>query len=333
MVRPVPRRITPIGDGQHMSTSTRLLIVDDDDTLRTNLARRFKQRGLEVTDFPSAEAVLEKPPSGRQDVALLDLHLPGIDGIELMRRLKERQPDLECILFTAQGSIDTAVGAMRQGAYDYVTKPVPNFAELDVRIQKAAEKSRLLLRDRQRAEQLAYESPRYRLVGSGPELQKVVKLIERVAPTNATVLIRGASGTGKELVARALHLNSPQKKPPVRRGQLRRAPGDAAGERAIRSRQGSVHRAQANKSGLVEVAEGGTLFVDEIGEMAPSLQAKLLRVLEDGHYRRVGSTDDAHADVRVIAATHRDLEEFQRAGRFREDLYYRLNVITINLPR
>ena len=197
-----------------MSTPTRLLIVDDDDLLRANLARRLRKQGLEVADFPGAEAALDKLPAGRWDVALLDLHMPGIDGITLMGRLKERQPDLECLLFTAQGSIDTAVEAMRQGAYDYVTKPVPNLAELDVRIQKAAEKSRLLLRDRQRAEQLAYESPRYRLVGSGPELQKVVKLIERVAPTNATVLIRGASGTGKELVARALHLNSPRKAHP-----------------------------------------------------------------------------------------------------------------------
>src|SRR5690349_12768071 len=163
-----------------MSTPTRLLIVDDDDTLRANLARRYRHQGYEVADFPSAEALLAKPPAGRWDVALLDLHLPGIDGIELLAKLKERQPELECVLFTAQGSIETAVEAMRRGAYDYVTKPVPHLPELDVRLQKAAEKSQLVRRDRQWAEHVAYESPRYHLVGSSPGLQRVVKLIERV---------------------------------------------------------------------------------------------------------------------------------------------------------
>jgi len=197
-----------------MTQNIRLLIVDDDEMLRQNLVRRYRHLGMTITDSASAEDLLSRSAAGPWDVALLDLHLPGIDGIALMARLKERQPDLECLLFTAEGSIETAVDAMRQGAYDYVAKPIPNLAELDVRLQKAAEKGQLVRRDRQWSEQIAYESPRYRLIGSGPEMQQVLRLIERVAPTNATALIRGASGTGKELVARAIHLNSPPARSP-----------------------------------------------------------------------------------------------------------------------
>jgi DNA-binding NtrC family response regulator len=315
-----------------MSPPSRLLIVDDDDLLRSTLARRYRNRGWEVADFPSAEALLDKPPAGSWDAALLDLNLPGLDGIALLGRLKERQPDLECVLFTAQGSVETAVEAMRQGAYDYVTKPAPHLPELDVRLQKAAEKSRLARRDRQWAEQLAYESPRYRLVGSSPVMQKVVRLIERVAPTAATVLIRGASGTGKELVARALHVNGPRHDKPMVAINCATLQETLLESELFGHEKGAFTGAQAAKRGLVEVAEGGTLFIDEVGEMAPGLQAKLLRVLEDGGYRRVGSTEDRRADVRVIAATNRPLEEEQKAGRFREDLFYRLNVITVTLP-
>jgi DNA-binding NtrC family response regulator len=315
-----------------MTQSIRLLIVDDDDSLRQNLARRYEHQGMTVTDAPSAEAILARRSGGPWDVALLDLHLPGMDGIALMARLKEAQPDLECLLFTAEGSIETAVAAMRQGAYDYVTKPTPHLPELDVRLQKAAEKSRLVRRDRQWSEQLAYESPRYRLIGSSPELKRVVKLIERVAPTNSTVLIRGASGTGKELVARAIHLNSPRRDLPMIAINCATLQENLLESELFGHEKGSFTGAITSKRGLIEVAEGGTLFVDEIAEMAPSLQARLLRVLEDGSYRRVGSTEESKADVRVIAATNKPLEDEQKAGRFREDLYFRLNVLTIPLP-
>jgi DNA-binding NtrC family response regulator len=315
-----------------MTQELRLLIVDDDDALRQNLVRRYRHLGMTVSDAPSGEELLARRGSGPWDVALLDLHLPGMDGIALMGRLKERQPDLECLLFTAEGSIETAVEAMRQGAYDYVAKPIPNLAELDVRLEKAAEKGRLVRRDRQWTEQIAYESPRYQLIGGGAEMQRVVRLIERVAPTNATVLILGASGTGKELVARAIHLNSPRRDRPMVVINCATLQETLLESELFGHEKGAFTGAIIAKRGLIEVAEGGTLFVDEIAEMAPALQARLLRVLEDGTFRRVGSTDEAKADVRVIAATNKDLEAEQKTGRFREDLYFRLNVVAIPLP-
>jgi len=315
-----------------MTTRLRLLIVDDDNALRANLVRRYRHQDMEVADFESGEALLSCWPAGRWDVALLDLRLPGIDGVALLEKVKERQPDLEAILFTAEGSIDSAVEAMRRGAYDYVTKPVPHLPELDVRIQKAAEKARLVRKDRQLAEQLAYESPRYRLVGSSTGMQRVIRLIEKVAPTDSTVLVRGASGTGKELVARAIQLNSQRRDQPLVTINCAALQETLLESELFGHEKGSFTGAQASKRGLIEVAEAGTLFIDEVAEMQPGLQAKLLRVLEDGHYRRVGSVEDARADVRVIAATNKDLEAEQKAGRFREDLFFRLNVIAIPLP-
>ena len=310
---------------------TRLLIVDDDDDLRQDLVRHFTRLGLAVTAAGSAEEALSKATGARHDVALLDLHLPGIDGIALLARLKELQPELEAIMLTAHSSIETAVQAMKKGAYDYLTKPF-RLSDLEIHVQKACEKARLLYREWQRNEQVRYESDRYRLVGSSPSMRKIVSLIEKVAPTDSTVLVCGASGTGKELVARALHANSPRRERPLVTINCAALQETLLESELFGHEKGAFTGALAAKPGLVEVAEGGTLFIDEIGEMAVGLQAKLLRVLEDGHFRRVGSTVELHADVRVVAATNRRLEEDIKAGKFREDLYYRLNVLTIAMP-
>jgi DNA-binding NtrC family response regulator len=277
------------------------------------------------------QEALAHAAQSRLDVALLDLHLPDTDGVALLDRLKQEQPELEALMLTGHSSIETAVEAMRHGAYDYLTKPF-RAADLEVHVHKAFEKVQVLRRERQWLEQIAYESPRYRLVGSSIPLQRVVQLIEKVAPTDATVLVRGASGTGKELVARALHYNSPRRNRPLVTINCAALTETLLESELFGHERGAFTGAVQAKPGLVEVAEGGTLFIDEIGEMAPALQAKLLRVLEDGHYRRVGGTQEVLADVRVVAATNRELADEIKAGRFRDDLYYRLNVVSIFLP-
>jgi DNA-binding NtrC family response regulator len=220
---------------------------------------------------------------------------------------------------------------MKLGAYDYLTKPF-HLPELEVHIQKAYEKVRLARRERQWVRQLQYESPRYRLVGSSPATRRVLQLIERVAPTDSTVLIRGSSGTGKELVARAIHQNSNRRERPMVTINCAALQESLLESELFGHEKGAFTGAVQAKAGLVEVAEGGTLFIDEVAEMAAGLQAKLLRVLENRTYRRVGGTVEHEADVRVVAATNKNLEEEIKTGRFREDLYYRLHVVAIELP-
>jgi DNA-binding NtrC family response regulator len=323
--RPTPeQRLAP-------STPPRLLVVEDDESLREMLARRFARAGLPVTTAESGEEALAKIGHAEFDVALFDLHLPGMSGLDLLAKFKEDQPDAEVLMLTAHGSIETAIEAMRRGAYDYLRKPF-QLPELEIHLQKAYEKVHLARRQRQWQEQVRFESPRYRLVGASPPMKRVVALIERVAPTDATVLVYGPSGSGKELVARAIHYNSERRDRPLVTINCAALQETLLESELFGHEKGAFTGAVQTKPGLIEVAEGGSLFIDEIGEMAGGLQAKLLRVLEDGHFRRVGGTQELLADVRVVAATNRPLEEEQRSGRFREDLYYRLNVIAIPLP-
>ncbi|MFO0878039.1 MAG: sigma-54 dependent transcriptional regulator [Gemmataceae bacterium] len=309
----------------------RLLIVDDDLELQGLLKTRFDRLGMTVTVASSGEDALSRLSHLRCDVALLDLHLPGISGLDLLARLKEQQPEMEVILLTANSSVETAVLAMKRGAYDYLTKPF-RLQELEVHIQKAYEKVQLARREKQWVHQVRNEAPRHNLVGNSPMMRKVQSLIDKVSATEATVLICGPSGTGKEVVARAIHAGSSRRDRPMVTINCAALQESLLESELFGHEKGAFTGAVHAKPGLVEVAEGGTLFIDEIGEMAIGLQAKLLRVLEDGHYRRVGATSELHADIRVVAATNRRLEDEIKAGRFREDLYYRLNVISIHLP-
>ena len=307
-----------------------MLIVDDDEDLLDLLKQGFLRRGMKVVSTGKPAEALALVEQQRFDVALVDLHLPEMTGIELLMRLKETSPELEVIMLTAHGSLETAVQAMKAGAYDYLPKPF-QLTELEVHVQKAFEKVKLARRERQWIGQVRFESSRYRLIGDSASHRKVLALIEKVAPSDASVLIRGPSGTGKELIARALHYNSPRADRPLVTINCAALQETLLESELFGHEKGAFTGAVNSKPGLIEVAEGGTLFIDEIAEMAPGLQAKLLRVLENGHYRRVGSTQENIADVRVVAATNKNLEEEQKANRFREDLYYRLNVVTITL--
>ena len=312
----------------------RLLIVDDEVELMTALCESLREERFEAVGCAAPAAALEALRAGDFDILVSDLMMPGMDGIQLLRQALAIDPNLVGIIMTGQGSIPTAVEAMKSGAYDYILKPFRLQHILPV-LDRAMEVRRLRvenIRLKQFVEQLTFESPRYHIIGQGPVIRKVLQLVEKVARTDATVLIRGESGTGKELIARAVHGNSSRKGKPLVTVNCATLQEHLLESELFGHERGAFTGAEKAKLGLFEVAEGGTLFVDEVAEMSPALQAKLLRVLEDGHYRRVGSTQERRADVRVVAATNKPLEEEQKAGRFREDLYFRLNVIAITLP-
>lgn len=318
-----------------MSTSEkagRILIVDDEVELMRALCESL-QSDYQTSGFSSPSAALEALQNGDYDVVLSDLMMPEMDGIELLRKAFDHDPNFVGIIMTGQGTISTAVEAMKSGAFDYILKPFKLQAILPV-LKRAMEVRRLRMENirlRQYVE-LTFKTPRLKIVGDSPAMKKVLQLVEKVAPTDATVLIRGPSGAGKELIAHALHHNSLRKDRPMVTINCAALQETLLESELFGHEKGAFTGAANTKRGLFELAEGGTLFIDEIAEMSPSMQAKLLRVLENGHFRRVGGTQEFHADVRVIAATNKALEEEQKAGRFREDLFYRLNVISIPLP-
>jgi two-component system response regulator AtoC len=298
------------------------------------LCESLHEEGFETHGLSNPAKALDALRDDEFDMLLSDLMMPGMDGIQLLKQALQIDPQLVGIIMTGQGTIQTAVEAMKTGAFDYILKPFRLQQVLPV-LERAMEVRRLRLENgrlRRALEKICYESDRYRIVGQTPAVRKVVEMIEKVAPTDATVLVRGPSGTGKELVARALHGNSRRRDKPLVTVNCATLQESLLESELFGHEKGAFTGADRAKPGLFEVAESGTLFIDEVAEMSPALQAKLLRVLEDGHYRRVGGTQERHADVRVVAATNKPLEDEQKAGRFREDLYFRLNVIAVTLP-
>ncbi|HQU41163.1 MAG: two-component system response regulator [Planctomycetia bacterium 21-64-5] len=308
-----------------------LLIVDDDAEYRSTVTRRFSRRGYRIQEAADGETALELAGRRQFHVAVLDLVMPGLSGLELMQKLKAGTPDCEIVMLTGQGTIATAVEAMKRGAHDFLTKPFP-LAELEVVVQKAFEQRQLRKENQQLKAVLERSQPSAEILGRSTAIKEVLRLIDRAGPTDKAILIQGESGTGKELVARALHRASKRVDKPLVVINCAALPETLLESELFGHEKGSFTGAVSAKQGLFELADGGTLMIDEIGEMPGSLQAKLLRVLEDGSFRRVGSLKECRVDVRLLAATNRDMAAEVRAGRFREDLYYRINVMSMELP-
>jgi DNA-binding NtrC family response regulator len=313
-----------------MQTPT-ILVVDDEPLIRFALAERLTEEGYRVIEADTAASALARSVDG-VDLVLLDYKLPDGDGIEVLKRLKERDPDALVILLTAHVSVDLAVEAMKQGAYHYANKPF-NLDEIAVQVEKALETTRLRREVRALRATQAQPYSFDRIVGEGAAVVAVKALLKKVASSPAsTVLLTGESGTGKDLAAKVLHYNSARASKPFMNITCSALPEALMESELFGHERGAFTGADRQKRGLFEVADGGTVFLDEIGEMVPGLQAKLLRFLEEKTFKRVGGAVDIKVDVRVVAATNRNLQEEVKQGRFREDLFYRLNVLPIAQP-
>ena len=308
-----------------------LLFVDDDDEFRGTAAQRFARRGFHVQQAPGVNDALRLLQDRQFDVVVSDFAMPGLTGIDLLQRIKELSPECEVILLTGQGTVETAVQAMKLGAYDFLSKPF-SLAELETLIQKAYERRRLSQENVQLKAVLERNQPKLRMIGESPAMLEVFKLIAKAGPSDKAILIQGESGTGKELVARALHDHSSRAGKPLVSINCTALTETLLESELFGHEKGAFTGAVVAKPGLFELADGGTLFLDEIGEMPGVMQAKLLRVLQDGSMRRVGSLQERRVNVRVITATNRDLAAEVAAHRFREDLFYRINVMSLDLP-
>jgi two-component system, NtrC family, response regulator AtoC len=308
-----------------------ILVVDDEPLIRWSLTERLKSEGYELCEAETGAAALEALSEG-VDLVLLDYKLPDTDGVTVLRKIKEFDQDILVILLTAYASVETAVEAMKLGAYHFAHKPF-NLDEVVATVERALETTRLRREVRQYRTNAARPYTLQSLVGTSPSIAVLRQLVARVATSPAsTVLLTGESGTGKDLIAKIIHYTSDRATRPFMNITCSALPEQLLESELFGHERGAFTDARLQKRGLLETADGGTVFLDEIGEMVPALQAKLLRFLEEKAFKRVGGTHDIRVDVRVIAATNRDLEQEVAKGRFRSDLYYRLNVLPIAIP-
>jgi DNA-binding NtrC family response regulator len=312
-------------------SARRVLVVDDEPLIRWSLVQRLREDGYEIVEAGTAAEAIERAEES-VDLVLLDYKLPDDDGLAVLARLRDLDPDTLVIMLTAHRRVETVVEAMKAGAFDYATKPF-DLDDVARRVSRALETTRLRRELRALRDSLARPYGLASMIGESEPMQRVKQLVRRVASSpSSTVLLTGESGTGKDLVAKIIHYLSSRAARPFLNITCSALPENLLESELFGHERGAFTDARERKRGLLEQADEGTVFLDEIGEMTPALQAKLLRVLEEKAFRRVGATGDMHVDVRVIAATNRDLDEHVRAGRFREDLFYRLNVLPVEMP-
>ena len=314
-----------------MSGSARILVVDDERSMREFLEILLRKEGYEVATVGDVDGALLALESDDYDLVISDIQMPGKSGLDLLKAIRDANSDAMVLMITAFATTETAISAMKEGAYDYVTKPF-KVDEIKLVVQKALEKKTLATENARLRSELRTERRERQLVGNSGPMQQVYEMVGRIASTKTNVLIVGESGTGKELVARAIHTESDRADAPFVALNCGAIPENLLESELFGHVKGAFTGAVGNKPGLFEAADGGTLFLDEVGELSLPLQVKLLRALQERTIRRVGGNSDRRVDVRIVAATNRRLEDEVAAGRFREDLYYRLNVIQLALP-
>jgi two-component system response regulator HydG len=307
-----------------------VLLVEDDAENRTAMAKIIQGAGFRVVEVDNGQAALDHLHKHGVDLVVTDVRLPLMDGVELLKHAKALNAEIEVVLVTGHGTVELAVEAIKEGAYDFIPKPIRK-AQLLRAIEKAAEKQRLFRENRRLRAQLA-DKDANRLIYASSEMRNIAQMIDQVAASTATVLITGESGTGKEVVADAIHTGSPRRSKPLIKVSCAALPDTLLESELFGYEKGAFTGANARKEGRFELANGGTLFLDEIGEISTTVQVKLLRVLQDGKFERLGGTRTIDSDVRIITATNKDLQREVETKRFREDLFYRLNVVNIRVP-
>ena len=313
-----------------MSDTAEVWVVDDDRSIRWVLEKALQKASIQTRCFPNANLLLDALEEGEPDAILTDIRMPGIDGLELLDRLQVKQPDLPIIIMTAHSDLESAVSAFHGGAFEYLPKPFDVDEAVDL-VRRACSHGQRNRKEQAKPTPVSTEKTP-EIIGEAPAMQEVFRAIARLARSNITVLINGESGTGKELVARALHRHSPRSEKPFIALNMAAIPRDLLESELFGHERGAFTGAQARRAGRFEQADEGTLFLDEIGDMPQELQTRLLRVLADGEFFPVGGHAPVKVDVRIIAATHQNLESLVHEGRFREDLFHRLNVIRVHIP-
>jgi two-component system, NtrC family, response regulator HydG len=314
-----------------MAEPATLLVADDDPGLRESLERTLTREGYRVVLASDGRAALERVQAGGVDLIVTDLRMPGLTGLELLRAAKAIMPDVDVILLTAFGTVEEAVKAMKDGAYDFLTKPFRR-EQLIKLVYKALERRDLIEQNRALKKQLEDIRAKGQMIGASPSFRRMLTLVEQIADSSATILIQGESGTGKELVARTIHERSARRNGPFVAVNCAALPETLLESELFGYEKGAFTGAAGRKEGRFELANGGTLFLDEVADLSLVTQPKILRVLQEGEFERLGGTRSLQVDVRIVAATNQDLSEMVKEKRFREDLYYRLNVISVRVP-